>query len=124
MWQSAPSEQYGEQDVDQGFNGLAVLPACQHDEPMLLPGFRRARLNSFQARIDRARSEGYHRGAFEAGRFKVAMAKTSFEREQALEWLNEAIYRGRAELQAQHALDREIEVWDMSCRIAFLVAIV
>jgi hypothetical protein len=45
-----------------------------------------------------------------------------FEREQALDWLNTAIYRGCAELQSQHALEREVEAWDTSCRIAFLVA--
>jgi hypothetical protein len=46
-----------------------------------------------------------------------------FEREQALDWLTTAIDDGRAELEAQHALEREIEAWDMSCRIAFMVAI-
>ena len=33
-----------------------------------------------------------------------------FEREQALDWLTTAIDDGRAELEAQHALEREIEM--------------
>jgi len=47
-----------------------------------------------------------------------------FEQHQALDWLGAAIDDGRIELEAQHALERETEAWDMSCRIAFLVAIV
>jgi hypothetical protein len=46
-----------------------------------------------------------------------------FARESALDWLSTAIDDGRRELDAQHALEREVEAWDMSCRIAFMVAI-
>jgi hypothetical protein len=91
---------------------------------MLFPIFRPARAHTFEARMQRARNEGYASGAREAKLFKIAMGKVGFEREQALDWLNTAIYKGRSELQSQHALEREIEAWDMSCRIAFLVAIV
>ncbi len=89
---------------------------------MRYPFSGRAQPDSFQARMQRARNEGYARGAREAKLFELAVGKV-FEREQALDWLNTAIDDGRAELVAQHALEREIEAWDMSCRIAFLVAI-
>jgi hypothetical protein len=84
--------------------------------------FRPSRTDTFQARMQRARSEGYSRGAREAKLFKFAVGKV-FVREQAYDWLSTAIDDGRAELQAQHALEREIEVWDMSCRIAFMIEI-
>jgi hypothetical protein len=74
--------------------------------------------------MHRARSDGYATGAGEAQLFKIAMGNVVFEREQAIDWLNAAIYKGRSELQSQHAFEREIEARDMSCRIAFLVAIV
>jgi hypothetical protein len=44
-------------------------------------------------------------------------------RRQALEWLNTVIDDGRAELEPQYALEREVET-DMSCRIAFMVEII
>ena len=91
---------------------------------MPFPTFRPARADTFAARLQRARSEGYARGAGEAELFKLAVGKVVFERQQALDWLNTAVVDGRAGLEAQHALEREIETWDMSCRIAFLVAIV
>jgi hypothetical protein len=90
---------------------------------MRFPTFRPARADTFAARLQRARSEGHARGAGEAELFKLAVGKVVFERQQALDWLNTAVVDGRAELDAQHALEREIEAWDMSCRIAFLVAI-
>jgi hypothetical protein len=64
------------------------------------------------------------RGANEAELFKGAVGKVIFDRQQAIEWLNKAIEEGRAELASQHAWERELEAWDTSCRIAFLVAIV
>lgn len=68
--------------------------------------------------------EGYASGAREAALFKIAKGPIVYERQRALDWLNKAINTGRTDLQSQHALEREIEAWDMSCRIAFLVAIV
>ena len=89
---------------------------------MPFPTFRQGRADTLQARMQRARSEGYARGAREGRLFKLSVGK-DFDREQALDWLTTAIDDGRAELEAQHALDREIEAWDMSCRIAFMVEI-
>jgi hypothetical protein len=91
---------------------------------MLFTIFRSDRAHTFEARMQRARNEGYTTGAGEAQLFKIAIGNLVFEREQALDWLNAAIQKGRSELQSQHAFEREIEAWDMSCRIAFLVAIV
>jgi hypothetical protein len=85
--------------------------------------FQTRRADSFTARMQRARNEGYSRGAREAKPFKLAVGKV-FDRAKTLDWLSTAIDDGRAELESQHALEREIEAWDMSCRIAFLVAIV
>jgi hypothetical protein len=84
--------------------------------------FRRGRVDTFQARMDRARDDAYSRGLLEASLFKMAVGK-DFERRQALDWLDTVIDDGRSELEDQHAREREIEAWDMSCRIAFLVAI-
>jgi hypothetical protein len=41
-----------------------------------------------------------------------------------LAWLGKAVAAGRADLAAQRAQEREIDAWDMSTRIAFMVAIV
>jgi hypothetical protein len=90
---------------------------------MPIPTLRRGRADTFEGRLQRSRNEGYARGAGEARLFKLAAGK-DFGRPQALDWLGAAIDDGRTELEAQHALEREIEAWDMSCRIAFLVAIV
>jgi hypothetical protein len=80
-----------------------------------------ARLDTLDARIQRAKKEGFASGSREAKLFLLAVGKVGFARAQALAWLNAVVKDGRAELQAQHALEREIEAWDMSCRIAFLV---
>jgi hypothetical protein len=62
------------------------------------------------------------RGAQEARLFRLAVVG-AFQREQTLDWLNTAVDDGRADLKAQHALEREIDAWDMSCRIMFMVQI-
>jgi hypothetical protein len=84
--------------------------------------FKRTQADTLEARMRRARNEGCVRGAKEAELFKARVGKV-FERERALDWVNNAICDGRADLQSQHALEREIEAWDMSCRIAFLIRI-
>lgn len=84
--------------------------------------FRPARPHTVQARLQRARNEGYTSGAQQAKLFRLAGAGV-YQREQALDWLGAAIDEGRAQLQDQHALEREIEAWDMSCRIMFMVQI-
>jgi hypothetical protein len=86
--------------------------------------FRPTRAPTFEARMQQARTEGYASGAREAVLFKIATDQAVCERQRALEWLNKAVETGRTDLQSQHALEREVEAWDMSCRIAFLVAIV
>jgi len=91
---------------------------------MRFPTFRPARADTFIARLQRARREGYMRGTIEAELFKRAVGNAVFQQPQAIDWLNNAIGDGRTQLESQHALEREIEAWDMSCRIAFLVAIV
>jgi hypothetical protein len=47
----------------------------------------------------------------------------AFQREQTLDWLNTAVDDGRADRKPKHALEREIDAWDMSCRIMFIVQI-
>ena len=72
--------------------------------------------------MKRARNEAYLRGAQEAKMFRLAVGG-SYQRQQALDWLDTVIEEGRAELEDQHALDREVEAWDMSCRIMFWVTL-
>jgi hypothetical protein len=90
---------------------------------MLLSRFRTGRALTFEARMLRARNMGYASGAREAKLFKLTSGNV-FERDLALDWLNASIPKGRADLKSQRATEREVEAWDMSCRIAFLVAIV
>jgi hypothetical protein len=84
--------------------------------------FRQGRPDTYQARMDRTRDDAYSRGFHEAGLFKLALGQ-DFQRRQALDWLDTVIDQGRAELEDQHAREREVEAWDMSCRIAFMVAL-
>jgi hypothetical protein len=88
-----------------------------------MPLFTRSsgRPETFAARIRRAKSEGFACGAREGKLFRLAVGTSRGD--QAYGWLNVVIDDGRAELEAQHALEREIEAWDMSCRIAFMVQI-
>ncbi len=90
---------------------------------MRLPTFRQLRADTLTARIQRARSEGLACGSREGKLFRLAVGKVGFARDQVHGWLNTVVDDGRAELQAQHPLDREIEAWDMSCRISFMVEI-
>lgn len=89
---------------------------------MALRTFRPGGTSTFQARMKRTRSNAYSHGFLEAKLFKLAVGGV-FGPEQVLDWLSTVIDEGRAELEAQQALEREIEAWDMSCRIAFMVAI-
>jgi hypothetical protein len=84
--------------------------------------FASRRHDSFQSRMERARNEGFLCGTREGKLFKLAVGKV-FERQQGMDWLDTVIESGRAELEDQHAWKREVEAWDMSCRIAFLVEI-
>ena len=90
---------------------------------MGLRTLRQLRADTFTARIQRARSEGFACGWREGKLFRFAVGKVGFARDQVHGWLNTVVDDSRAELQAQHALDREIEAWDMSCRISFMVEI-
>jgi hypothetical protein len=40
-----------------------------------------------------------------------------------MDWFDSTIDEGRVEPECQRATEREVEAWDMSCRIAFLVEI-
>jgi hypothetical protein len=83
---------------------------------------RKDRTDDLAGRMARAREEAYLRGAHEGKMFRLATGR-SYQRQQALDWLDTVIEEGRAELEAQHALGREVEAWDMSCRIMFWVTL-
>ena len=84
--------------------------------------FKLGRFDTFPSRMKRARNEGYSRGFLEGKLFTLAVGD-GFRRDQALDWLNTVIEEGREELESQHASERVVEAWDMSCRIAFSLEI-
>lgn len=90
---------------------------------MGFPAFRQPRADTFTARIQRAKSEGFACGSREGKLFRFAVGKVGFTQDEVHGWLDTVVDEGRAQLEAQHALGREIEAWDMSCRIAFMVEI-
>jgi hypothetical protein len=73
--------------------------------------------------MGRARREGAWRGRQEGKLFRLGVGKKT-DRCKALDWLSAVADDGRGELVAQNATEREIEAWDMACRIAFLLEIV
>jgi hypothetical protein len=77
---------------------------------------------SLTGRLERARQSGYADGVREVKLMLLALGKP-FELNQAMGWLNTVVEEGRADLRVQRAIDREIEAWEMSCRIMFLVTI-
>jgi hypothetical protein len=81
-----------------------------------------ARTGSFVARMEPMRRARYLRGRDEAKLF-VLSAGNDLAHHQAVAWINAVIEEGRSELQTQRAIEREIEAWDMSCRIMFMVMI-
>lgn len=81
---------------------------------MPLRFFRSSRADTLSARIERTRDDGYFRGFAEGKLFRLAVGET-FERWQALDWLDNVVEEGRTDLIDQHA--------NLSCRIAFLLEI-
>jgi hypothetical protein len=90
---------------------------------MPISPLRPGRISSDEASLQQARNRGYASGASEARLFKSAVGK-SYGRSQALDWLGGAVAIGRTDLANKHAQEREIDAWDLSGRIAFMVAIV
>ena len=84
-------------------------------------GARPNRGDTYRARLQCMREEGHAKGSAEGKLFLRAFSKTKFEPHEVHVWLSQVVARGRAELVAQHALDQEIEAWDMACRVAFLL---
>lgn len=84
-------------------------------------GPRSNRSSVYLAHLRRMREEGHARGAAEGRLFMQAIGKTKFQPHEVHTWLSRVVAEGRAELKAQNELDREIEAWDMACRVAFLL---
>jgi hypothetical protein len=84
--------------------------------------FKIDRADTFLSRMTRAKNEGYLCGSREAKLFTLVVGN-AFTRERAMDWLDSTVDEGRVVLECQHATEREIEAWDMSCRIGFLVEI-
>jgi hypothetical protein len=74
-------------------------------------------------RMRRARKEGALCGRREAKLFRLAVRRAA-NWAKAIDWLNTAVSEERAELEAQRALERAVEAWDMACRVAFMLEIV
>jgi hypothetical protein len=84
-------------------------------------GARPNRGETYVARLQRMREEGHATGSAEGKLFLRAFGKTKFQPHEVHDWLSRVVVKGRADLAAQHALDPEIEAWDMACRVAFLL---
>jgi hypothetical protein len=84
-------------------------------------GSRSNRSSVCVARLNRMREEGHARGSAEGRLFLRALGKTKFSPHEVHDWLSRVVAEGRAELEAENAVDREIEAWDMACRVAFLL---
>ena len=74
-------------------------------------------------RMRRACKEGILRGRREAKLFS-STAGMATDRAKAIDWINTAVSKGRAELEAQRALESAVEAWDMAGLVAFLLEIV
>jgi len=64
-------------------------------------------------RIRRARKDGVLCGRREAKLFRLAVG-TAAERAEAIDWLNNTVSKGRAELEARRAVELEVEAWDVN----------
>lgn len=83
--------------------------------------FLRTLFRSSPDRLERARAAGAARGSFEAKLYRISRSGNAPDYYQALEWLQAVVHEGRTELKIQHAFDREVDAWEMSCRISFLI---
>jgi hypothetical protein len=84
-------------------------------------GARPNRGDTYLARLQCMREEGHAKGSAEGQLFLRTFGTTKFQPQVVHDWLSRVVAQGRGELVAQHALDQEIEAWDMACRVAFLL---